>query len=169
LRVEDRLAGAGNWSPWKARIVLILEELELWDIVENPVVPPTDAVLMAEFRKRNIRAKRTILDAVKDHIIPHVFGEDFTFQMWQSSCGLYQSPNQNQKMVLQEKLRGTKMMKTDSVTSFLTRFSQIRDELAVVGEIVDPFELVRIALNGFSKPWESFVRGIVAREHMPSW
>jgi hypothetical protein len=29
LRVKDRLAGAGNWSPWKARIVLILEELEL--------------------------------------------------------------------------------------------------------------------------------------------
>jgi hypothetical protein len=24
-------------------------------------------------------------------------------------------------------------------------------------------------INGFSKPWESFVRGIVAREHMPSW
>jgi hypothetical protein len=28
---------------------------------------------------------------------------------------------------------------------------------------------VRAALNGFSKPWESVVRGIVAREHMPSW
>ena len=35
LRVEDRLMRASNWSPWKARIVLILEELELWDIVEN--------------------------------------------------------------------------------------------------------------------------------------
>jgi hypothetical protein len=40
LRVGDRLAGADNWSPWKARIVLILEELELWDIVETLVVPP---------------------------------------------------------------------------------------------------------------------------------
>jgi hypothetical protein len=49
---------------WKARIVLILEELELWDIVENSVVPPTDAVLLAEFMKRNIKAKKTILDAV---------------------------------------------------------------------------------------------------------
>jgi hypothetical protein len=72
-------------------------------------------------------------------------------------------------MVLQEKLRGTKMTKIDTVTSFLTIFSQIHDELAAVGEIVDPSELVRTTLNGFSKPWESFVRGIVAREHMPSW
>ena len=30
-------------------------------------------------------------------------------------------------------------------------------------------KLIRIALNGFSKSWESFVRGIVARENMPSW
>jgi hypothetical protein len=72
-------------------------------------------------------------------------------------------------MVLQEKLRGIKMMKTDSITSFLTRFSQIRDELAAIGEIVDPSELVRTTLNGFSKTWESIVRGIMAREHMPSW
>jgi hypothetical protein len=60
-------------------------------------------------------------------------------------------------MVLQEKLRGTKMMKTDSVTSYLTRFSQVRDELAAVGEIVDPSELVRTSLNVFSKPCERFV------------
>jgi hypothetical protein len=72
-------------------------------------------------------------------------------------------------MVLQEKLRGTKMTKTDSVTSYLTRFSQIHDELGAVGEIVVPSVLVRTTLNGFSKPWESFVRGIMAREHMPSW
>jgi hypothetical protein len=148
---------------------LILEEGELWDIVENPVLPPTNAVLLAEFRKRNIKAKRTILDAVKDHIIPHVSGKDFAFQMWQSLCSLYQSPNQNRKMVLQEKFKGTKMTKIDSVASFLMRFSQIRAELEVVGEVVDPSELVRTTLIGFSKPWESFVRDIVAREHMPSW
>lgn len=89
--------------------------------------------------------------------------------MSQSLCGLYQSPNQNRKMVLQEKLRSTKMTKTDTVTSFLTSFSLIRDDLAMVGEMVDPSELVRRALNSFSKPWESFFQGIVAREHMPSW
>jgi hypothetical protein len=89
--------------------------------------------------------------------------------MWQSLCGLSQSPNQNQKMVLQVKLRGTKMTKTDTITSFFMIFSQIRNELAAVGEIVDPSKLVRTTLNDFSKLWESFVRGIVAREHMPSW
>ena len=42
LGVEDRLDGAANFSLWKARISLILEENELCDIVQgtatNPVV-----------------------------------------------------------------------------------------------------------------------------------
>jgi hypothetical protein len=94
---------------------------------------------------------------VKGHIIPHVSGKDFAFQIWQSLCGLYQIPNQNRKMVIQEKLRGTKMTKTDSITSFLTRFSQIRNEFAAVDEIVNPSELVSTSLNGFSKLWENSV------------
>ena len=42
LRVEDRLNGADKFSPWKERIVLLLEEFELWDIVEKTVMPPID-------------------------------------------------------------------------------------------------------------------------------
>jgi len=72
-------------------------------------------------------------------------------------------------MVLQEKLRGIQMLNSESVTSYLGRFTHIRDEKAAVGEIVDPDILVRTALNGFSKPWGSFVQGIVAQELMPSW
>jgi hypothetical protein len=91
------------------------------------------------------------------------------YEMWASLCNLYQSPNQNQKMVLQEKLRSIQMLNSESVTSYLGRFTQIRDELVVVGEIVDLYFLVRTTLNNFSKPWGSFVQGIVAREVMPSW
>jgi hypothetical protein len=132
MRAEDRLAGASNWSPWKTRIVFVLEDLELWDIVQAPVVlpPVTAPLLVAEFRKRNTKAKRTICDAVRDHVIPHLTGKEFSFEMWDSLCKLYQSPNQNRKMVLQEKLRSIKMLKSESVTSYLGRFTQTRDELA---------------------------------------
>ena len=57
LRVEDRLDGGGNWTPWRARIVLLLEEYELWEIVEIAIVVPTDPVSLVEFKKKNIKAK----------------------------------------------------------------------------------------------------------------
>ena len=151
LTVEDRLDGGGNWTPWKARIVLLLEECELWELVGQAVTSPTDPILLAKFKKKNVRAKRIILDSVKDHIIPHVVRKDYAFQMWESLGNLYPSSNQNRKMVLREKLRSTKMAREESVTSYLTRVSQVRDELAAVGEVVDNTELIWVALNGFSK------------------
>jgi hypothetical protein len=171
MRVEDRLAGTSNWSSWKARMVFVLEDLELWDIVEAvvPAIPVTAPILVAEYRKRNNKAKRTISDAVRDHIIPHVTGKTHAYQMWASLCKLYESSNENRKMVLHDRLRGIHMLKDESVTSFLGRFTQIRDELGAVGEVVEPNSLVRQALNSFTKPWGPFVRGIVAREALPTW
>jgi hypothetical protein len=77
MRVEDRLVGASNWSPWKTKIIFVLEDLELWDIVEAPIVIPpiTTPIMVVEFRKR----KRIICDGVRDHVIPHLTGKDFAF------------------------------------------------------------------------------------------
>ena len=44
----------------------------MWEIVETVAVVPTDPTLLVEFKKKNIKAKRIILDSMKDHIIPHV-------------------------------------------------------------------------------------------------
>jgi hypothetical protein len=171
MRVEDKPVGASNWSPWKARIVFVLEDLKLWDIVEVlvPLIPVTSPVLLIEFGKRNNKAKRTICDVVRDHIIPHLTRKTYAYEMWASLCKIYQSSNENQKMVLHDRLRGIRMLKDKSVTSFLGRYTQIRDKLGAVREVVDPNSMVRTTMNRFTKPWGPFVRGIVAREVMPTW
>jgi hypothetical protein len=38
-------------------------------------------LVVAEFRKRNTKAKRTICDAVRDHVIPHLTGKEFAFEL----------------------------------------------------------------------------------------
>ena len=40
LRVEDRLHGQSNFGAWKERIISVLEEAEVWDIVEKKIVTP---------------------------------------------------------------------------------------------------------------------------------
>ena len=72
LRFEDRLDSASNFLSWKVRVTLLLEEDDLWDIVKNVATPIYPHELVAH-NKRIVKAKRMILDAIKDHLIPHVF------------------------------------------------------------------------------------------------
>ena len=60
LRLEDRLDGTRNFVPWKAKILLIPEENELWpDLVKNTtanlvVIPAsTDAAALSAFNKQD--------------------------------------------------------------------------------------------------------------------
>jgi hypothetical protein len=93
LMVEDRLDGATSFGSWKERMIFLLQENELWDTMENttthPVVVPTDATLLVAYTKKSIKAKRFILDAIKDHLIPHLTGKTHAYYMWESLTKLY--------------------------------------------------------------------------------
>jgi hypothetical protein len=151
LRVEDRLDGASNFCPWRERISLVLEENGLLEIVESKVAAPADPVQLATHTKKDVKARRILVDGVKDHIIPHLSSKKSAKEVWEALIKLYQSDNQSKKMLLREKLRSTKMAKGESVVTYLTKFTWIQDELVVVGETVDETKLVRTALNGFTK------------------
>ena len=110
-----------------------------------------------------------ILDGVKDLRIPHLAEKKTTNDMWDVLKQLFEAKNKNQKMALKDKLHNVKMTKDESVTSYLTRVAQIKDEVAVVGETISDLELVRIALKGSTKKWEVFVKCIVGREKLPNW
>ena len=136
-------------------ITILFKELELWDIVgaSDTITVPTNAALKTVFEKKDIKAQRIFFDSIKDHVIPHVTGKSHAFDIWKALCTLYQSKNQNRKMVLREKLRNTKMTDVDTITTYLTKISQVRDELGAAGEKVEDEELVRYALNGFTTKW----------------
>jgi hypothetical protein len=102
-------------------------------------------------------------------VIPHVTRKSNAYEMWDSLTKLYQSFNENRKMVLREKLKSIKMTKTENVVTYLTKITQVRDELTAVWEVVVDNELVRIALNGVTKQWAVFVEGIFARENLSKW
>ena len=61
------------------------------------------------------------------------------------------------------------MTEIDMVSPYLTKISQVRDELGVVGEKVEDEDLVIHALNGFIAKWHTFLQGVASREKLPYW
>eukprot|EP00253_Pinus_taeda_P012026 PITA_12026 len=172
LRVDDRLDGHTNYNIWKERMQSIFQETELWDIMvhttQNLVVVPTDATQLAAYNKKNNKGKRPILDGIKDHCIPHVRGKSSAHEMWTTLSNLYQSTNENRKMVLKEKLKNIKMG-NDSVAGYLTKITNVRDELTAIGKAIPPTELVWIVVNGLPRSWMNFADGVCVRETLPTW
>ena len=78
-------------------------------------VAPTDPTDLIAWKKIDSRAMLIIMDGVKDHIVPHLFGKKTTLEMWKALEGLYQSKKENQKMVLYESMRSTKTAKGEGV------------------------------------------------------
>ena len=61
------------------------------------------------------------------------------------------------------------MSKTKSIYFYLTRISQVCDDLVLLREMVLDEDLVRIALNRFSKKWTSFIEGVASQENIPNY
>ena len=80
---------------------------------QHLVAMSADPVQLEDFNKKNAKGKRMILDGIKDHVIPHVRGKTYGHEMWTALTNLYQSSNENRKMVLRKKLKAIKMAKTE--------------------------------------------------------
>ena len=149
---------------------VVLKEKNIWNYVSYIVVDPTtDPIALDLHEVKEAKAQRIILDGVKDHLIPHLVEKKTTQEMWDALKNLFEAKNENRKMALKDKLHDTKMGKGERVSSYLTWVAQVKDELAAVGEVISDSELVRIALKGFTKEWEVFVKCVVGREYLPDW
>ena len=148
----------------------VLKENKLWAFVSTTVAPPAaDPIALDIHEVKEARTQRLLLDGVRDHLIPHLAEKQTAKGMWDTLKSLYENKNENRKMALKDKLHGTKMVRGENVASYLTRLRQIKDELSAVGEVIPDPELVRIALKGFTKEWDVFVKCVVGRENFPSW
>jgi hypothetical protein len=166
-RVEDRLQGAQNFPTWKEKITKILDVNDVLEHVDDKATTPMNVALLGVWKKGEANAMSIILDGVKYHIIPHLSGKTSVEDIWTTLGSLYQSKNENKIMVLRERMEVQRWQRAKVwfPTSLVLHKSGMSLQL---GSKTEDFELVRIALNGFSKPWDTFVRGIVAREKLPN-
>jgi hypothetical protein len=163
MRVEDRLVGPDNFRSWKHRILLFLEENELLDHVKQ-VLPELEEVdAKAKFKKNEIKAKRILIDSIKAYLIPNVSELKTPKEMFDALTRLYENKNTNRKLTLRHQLRNVMMNKSEIISNYFMRISQIKDQLATIGDSMDDAELVTTTVNGFPSSWDPFVQGICTR------
>jgi hypothetical protein len=104
LKIEDRLEGATNFHAWKARVLLLLEDNDLKEYVEGMVASPIDLQELTSHKKKEVKAKRVLLESIKDHLIPHIDKNTSSKEMYDALAGLYQNVNTYWKLHLKHQL-----------------------------------------------------------------
>ena len=94
------IEGADNLWAWKYRISLVLEENELDTYISGDVLVPEGDETKALHKKNLVKAKRIIVDSIKDHLIPHVSSLNTPKEMFDSLTKLFEGKNINWKKTL---------------------------------------------------------------------
>jgi hypothetical protein len=128
-KLDEKLEGPDNFRALKYKISLVLDENDLLDYVMEEVAEPEEEEAKGKYRKNLIRAKRIIVDSIKDHLIPHVSSLKTSREMFDALSSLYEGRNINTKMALRTQLKNVKMQNSESIHAFFTRISQINEQI----------------------------------------
>ena len=71
-KLDGNIEGVDNFRAWKYRISLVLEENELDTYITREVPVPVPEEAKALHKKNLVKAKRIMVDSIKDHLIPYV-------------------------------------------------------------------------------------------------
>jgi hypothetical protein len=127
LRLEYALEGSSNYIAWKDRMEAVLEDNGLKEYIDKDVPKPdaTDTANLDAWKKKVAKARRILLEGVRDHIVSSLHGKTTPHAMWKVLTDLFQNNSDHRKLALKDKLRKIKMEKGDSIPKYLTKFVQL--------------------------------------------
>ena len=109
MKVEDCLQGASNFLPWKSRVLLLLEESDLLQCVNEKVLEPEAEEDKPRWRKNDAKARRILVDSVRDHLVPQISEKTTTRKMFKTLKKLFEHSNIKVTHTLRNKLSNMKM------------------------------------------------------------
>jgi hypothetical protein len=111
--VEDRLDGSSNFSSWKSRLHITLEESDLLSLIEKTLPATTTDEEKVEWKTDDVKARKIIIYSVRDHLLPRISTLKTTYEMYDALKKMFESNNTNRALTLKHQLQNIKMTKDD--------------------------------------------------------
>ena len=113
---------------------MVLEENELDSYISEEVLVLEGDEAKALHKKKLVMVKRIIVDSIKDHLILQVSSLKTPKGMFDALIKLFEGKNINRKMTLRNQ-------NAETIQSYFTKVSQIKEQLEVVDEEVENAEM----------------------------
>ena len=102
-------------------------------------------------------------------MVPHISEKTITRNMFKALRKLFQDSNINHALALSNQLSNLKMSRSESISSYFMRISELKNQLSTIGDPVNDKELVMNTLNGLPPSWETFIQSLVGKPKLPEF
>lgn len=149
---SNKLVGTANYLAWNKRTILNLIENEVMDHIKGSIMQPPkdDTQAHARFMKGEVRARRILIESIKDSLIPYVSKLETTKDIYDKLVELFSVSTTGQVISLRQELYKLKMSKEDGIASYFTRILEIRDQLQELEEVMSNREMTTMVPNALS-------------------
>ena len=94
-QLDDKIGGVDNFRTWKYIISLILEDNDLDQFINGEVLELEGDEAKAAHKRSMAKAKRIIVDSIKDCLIPHVSAFKTPKEVYDSLTKMFEGKNIN--------------------------------------------------------------------------
>jgi hypothetical protein len=98
--VEDKLKGSSNFSSWKSRLHVTLEESDLLKLIEGTLPTIATNEEKVEWKIDDVKARKIIIYSVRDHLLPHISTLKTTYLIYDVLKKMFERNNTNIALTL---------------------------------------------------------------------
>ena len=145
---SNKLVGTNNFLAWKKRTDLLLKENELLEHVKGNITIPAkeQTQALAKYNKDETRAQRILIESIKDSLIPYVSKFETSKEIYDKLVELFSVSTVGEVISLRNELYKMKISK-EGITPYFMKFSEMRDQLQELGEVMCDREMTIVVLN----------------------
>ena len=158
-----------NFPTWKIQVKMSLIKDDLWRIVNEEELAPTDPAALNKFNIRKDKALASIVLCIAPKLL-YLLGDPVNpVDIWKKLHDIFQKKSWSNKFRLKKKLYDTKLGSNDSLQDHLKCLMEIFDELSVIGDPQKDEDKVICLLSSLPDKFSTLVTALEASENIPSW
>ena len=148
-----------NYETWSFRMMMLLIDRDLWDIVEGTdiisITASEEEKLRYERRKRKALAQIGL--HVGDEYLPHIVKAKYPYQLWNDLKKFNNQRTQSHRVYLRRTLQNISMKKKETIAEYIQRAKIISNKLREAGYLLEEDEIICAILNGLPKDYDLIV------------
>ena len=145
-------------------MINILEAHDLDSFVTSVIEDPTKILIRTHYKNNQAKEKRIIYDSMKDNLMSVITPLKTTKECFDTHTNLYDKEALTQNRDFNNKFRNMNMGRDETVDSFFTNISQVKDQLKSIDVETDEYGLLQTSIDGIPASWETFLVAVNGRE-----